>query len=83
MTSNGPVVEIGKEHSRRDGGNQRCFLSNSPLVLVITTPAAHGKGSSQQERERGKESEGDGEIVKREGRKEQGERGRERQPMSR
>ena len=43
MTSNAPVVKIGKEQSHRDGGNQRCFLSNSLLDLGITTPAAHGK----------------------------------------
>lgn len=56
MTSNAPVVKIGKEHSQRDVGNQRCFLSNSLLDLGITTPAAHGKGSSQKQREREKES---------------------------
>lgn len=52
MTSKGPVVKIGKEHSQRDVGNQRCFLSNSLSDSGTTTPAAHGKISSQQHRER-------------------------------
>lgn len=59
MTSNAPVVKIGKEHSHRDGGNQRCFLCNSLSDLGKTTPAAHGKGSSQQQWEWEKESERD------------------------
>lgn len=46
MTSKGPVVKIGKEHSQRNVGNQRCFLSNSHSDLGTTTPAAHGKVSS-------------------------------------
>jgi len=49
MTSNKPVVKIGKEHSHRYVGNQRCFLSNSLLDLGITTPEAYGNGGSQQQ----------------------------------
>lgn len=68
MTSKGPVVKIGKEHSQRDVGNQRCFLSNSLSGSGTTTPAAHGKISSQQQREReNRAKEGEREIIKRAG----------------
>lgn len=53
MTSNRPVAKIGKEHSHKDDGNQRCFHNNSLLDLGETTPA-HGKVSLLKTVKRGK-----------------------------
>lgn len=56
MTSNEPFVKVGQAHSHRDGGNQRCFLSESRLDFGKTRPAVYGKVRATVRKRRGEET---------------------------
>lgn len=49
-------MKVGQAHSHRDGGNQRCFLSESRLDFGKTRPAVYGKVRATVRKRRGEET---------------------------